>query len=418
MKKELAGEPYKRPYRFVIGVLYLSINFCAMLPYISPSIYMGDIMQTFGCDMSMAGFSMTLQLVVAGICFFVGSVIMSKIGMLNTCRLSISLLLIGCTLSAFAPTIHAYLVARAIGGFGQGLSVGLTPMLTTWFKDKEQSMMITFSGISSAVGLALSVALCRPLADRMGGWQKALLIYALVTMVFALLWIFFGRMSPEGVAQVVAQREMAAAAGKQQSDLVLALKQTQYWKIMIFAGLFIVVDTARATFLPTFMISSGVPESLTMTATSLLSIFGIIGSLLGGILVTKIPKRKPIIIAALAAYLTAGFALTLIPISIVRAILCVALGFIYYIPITAQSTLLIEYAIVRDPRMISGGVAMSSGVGMLITLIVSPIFSAISNAAGMTVAFLCFYAILIVGIIAACATKETGEAEPVRQQEG
>ena len=38
MKKELTGEPFKRPYRFVIAPLYLCITFCAMLPYISPSV--------------------------------------------------------------------------------------------------------------------------------------------------------------------------------------------------------------------------------------------------------------------------------------------------------------------------------------------------------------------------------------------
>ena len=408
MKKELTGEPFKRPYRFVIAPLYLSITFCAMLPYISPSIFMGDIMQTFGCDLSLAGLSMTMQLVVSGICFFIGSIIMGTIGMLRTCKMSIWCLLAGCVLSAFAPNIYIFLLARVIAGFGQGLSVGLTPFLTTWFKDKERSMMITFNGISSAVALALSVALCRPLANALGSWQNALLVYAAVNLIFALLWTFLGRMSPEGEAQEAAQKQQAAAAGKQQSGLSLALKQPQFWKIMVFAGLFIVVDTARATFLPTYMIQEGVSETLTTTATSLLSIFGMIGSLLGGILVTKVWARKPLMYTAAAAYAIVGLLLTFIPVPIVRVVLCIALGFIYYIPITAQSTLIIEYSFGIDPRMISGGIAMASGVGMLLTLIVSPIFTAITTAAGMTTAFRIFFAVMVVGIIAIFTAKETG----------
>lgn len=407
MKKELTGQPYRRPYRFVIAPLYLSITFCAMLPYISPSIYMGDIMQTFGCDLSLAGLSMTMQLVIAGICFFVGSIIMGKIGMLRTCQLSIWSLLVGCVLSAFAPNIYVFLVARAIAGFGQGLSVGLTPFLTTWFKDKEQSMMITFNGICSAIALALSVALCRPLANALGTWQTALLVYAAITLVFALGWTFLGRMSPEGEAQEAAQKEQAAG-GKQQSGLSLALKQPQFWKVMVYAGLFIVVDTARATFLPTYMIQEGISETLTTTATSLLSIFGMIGSLLGGILVTKLWARKPLMYTATALYAIAGLALTIIPVPMVRVILCIALGFIYYIPITAQSTLIIEYSFAIDPRMISGGIAMASGVGMLLTLIVSPIFSAITAAADMTTAFRIFFAAMFISSLVILTAKETG----------
>jgi len=177
---------------------------------------------------------------------------------------------------------------------------------------------------------------------------------------------------------------------------------------MVFAGLFIVVDTARATFLPTYMIQEGVSDTLTTTATSLLSIFGMIGSLLGGILVTKVWARKPLMYTAAAAYAIVGLLLTFIPVPIVRVVLCIALGFIYYIPITAQSTLIIEYSFGIDPRMISGGIAMASGVGMLLTLIVSPIFTAITTAAGMTTAFRIFFAVMVVGIIAIFTAKETG----------
>ena len=137
----------------------------------------------------------------------------------------------------------------------------------------------------------------------------------------------------------------------------------------------------------------------------------IVGTLLGvvsGILVTKVWARKPLMYTAAAAYAIVGLLLTFIPVPIVRVVLCIALGFIYYIPITAQSTLIIEYSFGIDPRMISGGIAMASGVGMLLTLIVSPIFTAITTAAGMTTAFRIFFAVMVVGIIAIFTAKETG----------
>lgn len=177
---------------------------------------------------------------------------------------------------------------------------------------------------------------------------------------------------------------------------------------MIFFGLFIIVDTARATFMPTFMGSVGIPEGILTTATRMLSLVGMVGSLLGGVLVAQIWCRKPIVLTGTIGYIIAGLLCTFVTAPMPNALFVILLGFFYNITITANSMLMIENAMGKNPMMISGGVAMMSGVGMLLTIVVSPIFSGLMNSFGMAMAFRIFFLVMIIGVVAVISEVETG----------
>ncbi|MDO5106698.1 MAG: MFS transporter [Coriobacteriaceae bacterium] len=412
------GVPFKRKGRWFQEVLIVSIVVCAMLPYIAATMIMGDIMQTFNADMSIVGLSVTVQLVASGVCMFIGSAIGDRIGALKTVQLGMICLALGALIQSFAPSIGIFIAGRALSGFGQGLgTVMATPIISTWFEGKERSYAMTINSIFSALAIAATVAIIGPLSAALGGWQRGFLVYAIITCVFAVLWLIAGKASPELEAQEQAQKEQAAAMGKQQSSLGIALKDAQCWKIMIFFGIFIIVDTARATFLPTFLGTIGIPEATITTAVSMFSIAGMIGSLAGGILVAQMPFRKPILLISTACYLICGVLSTLIVSPVPNSILVILLGLFYNLPVTASSMLLIEYGMKKNPMLISGGVAMMSGVGMLLTIAVSPIFTAFSTGMGMDGAFRVFYLALIVSIIAAFLAQETGQKQTQAAQE-
>ena len=90
-----AGEPFKRPYRYVMMVLLLLVPLCTMVPYVAPAVFMGQIMQTFQVDMSMAGLTMTIQLGATGLCMFIGSMIQDRLGSQKTMILSIWAMAVG-----------------------------------------------------------------------------------------------------------------------------------------------------------------------------------------------------------------------------------------------------------------------------------------------------------------------------------
>lgn len=81
----------------------------------------------------------------------------------------------------------------------------------------------------------------------------------------------------------------------------------------MFAGTFAIANTAIASFLPTYLtIERGMDATVATTISSLNSLFGIAGSLLGGVLCAQMWRRKPILIGAIVLYILAGFGITFV----------------------------------------------------------------------------------------------------------
>lgn len=411
MKQNIsAGTPFRRPYRFFMAVIILIVPFCTMVPYVAPAVFMADIMRDFGVDMSLAGLSMTIQLGATGVCMFIGSFIQDKLGIRKSIIISIWCLVLGNLVAAFAPGIGVFLVARLISGFGQGLlAVSTTPCITTWFADKERTYMITFNTAANSVFLAISYSIGRPLCNLLGSWQAVIGLYAAVIAVVALIWTFLSKDSPEGVAADQQRVTAASAAGKQQSSLVRAAKEIQYWKIMLYAGTFAIANTSIASFLPTYLITErGVDPTIATTISSLNSLFGIAGSLLGGVLCAQLWCRKPILLTALGLYILVGFGLTVFTARGIIIVLALAAGALYFVPIAAQSNIMIETKQPFDPTILGGASSICSGIGQLLCVVVSFLFSAVSAAYSMTVAYRVFFALCIIGLLGCLLLKETG----------
>lgn len=403
------GTPFRRPYRFFMAVILLLVPFCTMVPYVAPAVFMADIMQDFGVEMSLAGLTMTIQLGATGVCMFIGSFVQDRLGIRKSIILAIWSMVLGNLVAAFAPGIGVFLTARLISGFGQGLyTVSMTPCITTWFADKERTYMITFNNAANSIFLAISYSIGNPLKMFLGSWQAVLGLYASIIAVVALIWTFLSKDSPEGIA-ADRQKAQMAAAGKRQSSLLRAAKEIQYWKIMIFGATFAIANSSIASFLPTYLtVERGMDPTIATTISSLNSLFGIAGSLLGGMLCVKTWRRKPILLTALGLYILVGFGLTVFTSSSIIIVLALAAGALYFVPITAQSNLMIETKQPFDPTILGGASSICSGISQLLCVVVSFLFGAISSASSMTVAFRVFFCLCFIGLISCLLLKETG----------
>lgn len=408
MKQAVSSDtPFRRPYRFFMAVLILTVPFCTMVPYVAPAVFMADIMQSFQVDMSLAGLSMTIQLGATGVCMFVGSFIQDRLGIRKSIILSIWSMVLGNLIAAFAPNIGLFLIARLISGFGQGLySVSMTPCISTWFAGKERTYMITFNTAANSIFLAISYAIGRPLCNLLGSWQRVIGAYAIVIAVIALLWTFLSKDSPEAVP----------ASAKRKSSLGRAAKEIQYWKIMVYAGTFAVANTSIASFLPTYLtMERGLDATVATTISSLNSLFGIAGSLLGGVLCAQFWRRKPILLGALGLYILVGFGLTLFTSSAVIVVLALAAGALYFVPIAAQSNMMIETKQPFDPTILGGASGICSGIGQLLCVAVSFLFSAVSATYSMTIAYRVFFALCVLGLISCLLLRETGRKPEAKE---
>ena len=81
-------------------------------------------------------------------------------------------------------------------------------------------------------------------------------------------------------------------------------------------------------------------------------------------------RRKPILIGAIVLYILAGFGITFVSYSGLIVVLALAAGALYFIPIAAQSTIMIETKQPFDPTILGGAASISSGIGQLLCVIV------------------------------------------------
>ncbi len=405
-----AGTPFRRPYRFFMAFLILIVPFCTMVPYVAPAVFMADIMAQYNVDMSLAGLSMTIQLGATGVCMFIGSFIQDKLGIRKSIILSIWSMVLGNLLAALSQGIGLFLFARLISGFGQGLyTVSMTPCISTWFAGKECTYMITFNTAANSIFLAISYSIGRPLCNALGTWQAVLGLYTGVIAVIGLLWTLLARDSAEALA-AEQQHTQIADGRKQESSLLRAAKEGQYWKLLMFAGTFAIANTAIASFLPTYLtMERGMDATVATTISSLNSLFGIAGSLLGGVLCAQMKRRKPILIGSIVLYIVVGFGITMVSSSGVIVVLALAAGALYFIPISAQSTVMIETKQPFDPTILGGAASISSGIGQLLCVIVSFLFQGVAAASSMTAAYRVFFAMCLIGLLGALLLRETGK---------
>lgn len=410
MRTTITGTPRNAPYRYVMAVLILLCPFCTMIPYVAPAVFMTDIMASFSVDMSLAGLGMTIMLGASGVCMFIGTFIQDRLGIRRSIIVALAAMVLG-NLAAFAsPNIVVFLLARLVGGFGQGVyMVCSTPCISSWFAGKQRTYMITFNSVVNAIALATSYAINRPLAELLGGWQNTMALYAGVVAVVAVLWIF---LSKDAVDTAAIRKNADAAAPKKKGSLLRACKEIQYWKIMLYAGLFYMANSSITTFLPTYLQTErGVSANVATTITSLNSLAGMAGSLLGGVLVAQLPKRKPIMLIATIAYMVVGFGLTIFTSNGLVLVLALIVGALFNAPTTAQSTLMIETKQPMDPTILGGAVSITTGISQLLCVFVSFIFNAVVKVTSMTVAYRVFFGLMIIAAAMVLWMRETGTSK-------
>lgn len=398
----------KTSYRWVVSILILILPLSTMLPYLAMSVLMDDVMASLNIDYSLAGLTMTIMLAICGACMFVGSLVQDKIGIKSTLNIAIWFLSIGSAICFLSNSIGLLILGRIVSGIGFGLSsVSVSPYMSTWFKDKERSFMITANLISTNIAGVIAYTIADPLKNMTGSWRGVFGVYALIIAVIALLWQFFGKTNDE-LDMALAIRRISGKS-KKESSFVKALQIKQY-RLLMVSGIFVTsAITSVTAFLPSYITNEkGLLQETAIAAASVQSIAYIIGSILGGILVARFRKRKMFMQAGLVLMMLGGILLTLVqsPLLIYTTVFILGIGYMGLMP--AQSTLIMETPEPFDPTILGGASALTSGLGQIVSLTVSPVFSRMSATFGMSGALQIFFALLIVSIFISFMVRETG----------
>ena len=400
--------------RKIIAALILVLPLSTVLPYLAMAILMSDIMESLNIGYSLAGLSMTIMLAISGLCMFLGSPVQSRIGIKNTILLAVWTAFLGSAVCFIASSFVVFFAGRIISGIGFGLAtVSLMPYLSAWFTGNKRTAMITANLLANSIASIIAISLASPLRNLTGSWQYVFGVYAVFIAGIALLWTFFGKSNDE----LDVERLKADMPAKNASPLIKAFKIRQYQVLMVCSIFIMSVISVTTAFLPNFLENErGFSLAFAVMATNVVNITFIFGALLGGAVVGRTGRRKSVyqlgIFILMLGGLLVGF--TGVQALIIVGAALIGLGFMFQRP--AQTTMMMETVEPLDPILLGGAMAMVSGTGQMVSLVIPPIFSFLTDSIGMAGAMQSFFIVLIIPMILSFMLVETGQRTKLKEK--
>lgn len=295
----------------MLGLSYLVLVAC-FIPYIGWSVSLLDILDEFQLSNAEAGLLGSITALVGGLILPFAGVIGDRIGIKKIILIGIIASVVGQLLFAWAPDYTLLMIGRAISGLGVGLLfVGPYTMAVNWFERERKSgvalgIMFTSDGIGSYLSLyAFAIVLTA------FGWRTGSILGAVFLVVVFLIAAIFLKDAPKDPATHASAAE-ADTSGRStiswlfsRNVLVAALFFIGEW------GIFAIV----AVWMPTILIEdAGWDPLLAGLLASLYVIFGIVPSILFGLISDRMTHRKRLIIAA-GAVMTLSMAILTVALS-------------------------------------------------------------------------------------------------------
>jgi len=398
--------------KVAIATLILITPFTTLMPYMAVSVLMNEIMESLDVGLALAGFSMTVMLVISGICMFLGSGIQVRIGIKNTIILAIWLISIGNGISFVAWDFIVFFMGRLVSGIGFGLVyVSMLPFLSIWFTDKPRTVMITANLLANSLASVLGVSIANPLMELTGSWYGVFGIYSLFVAAIAASWMVFGRSNPnlESTNNLSDNNRL-----KKDKSIIRKAFEVRQFRIIMLCSIFIMLAmTAFTAFLPVFLQNArGFTVGLSVVSTNVLNVTFVVGTLIGGYLVARTGRRKVIFQTGILIMTLGGaifvFATTAIPVMISVAL--IGTGFMVRMP--AQTTITMETLSPPDPIVLGGALALISGFAQIASLVVAPSFAALTERFDMVIAMQALSSVLIISVVLSFAVKETSPQIP------
>ena len=287
----------------MLGLSYLVLIAC-FIPYIGWSVSLLDILDEFTLTNAQAGLLGSITALIGGLILPFAGVIGDRVGIKKIILIGIIAALVGQLMFAWAPDYTLLMLGRAISGLGVGLLfVGPYTMAINWFERERKSgialgVMFTSDGIGSYLSLyAFAIVLTA------FGWRTGSVIGGVFLAVVFVIAAVFLKDAPVD--------EPAAAVEADDSG-----RSTLSWlfsRNVLVASLFFIgewgIFAIVAVWMPTILIEeAGWDPTLAGLLASLYVIFGIIPSILFGLISDRMNRRKSLIVAA-GAVMTVSMAL-------------------------------------------------------------------------------------------------------------
>jgi MFS family permease len=278
-------------YRFVIQILVTLVRICVGLVWAAAGPLLPYLMDEFSISRGSAGwYASAAPIAVVALALPIG-IIGSKYSLKKTFALGAFLQAAG-ILIPLCSTYELVILTRVLFALGTAITVPLaTAILSEWFSPRELPLVngVTISFVS--LGNAVAYTATIPIATILS-WRYSIFIYGAFAFTCALAWLIFGReqknkkplVQPLG-KEVLSQSGMSIKqAITQRSTIILALGVMGAWCL----------GNAIGSWLPTYYHEVfSMPLAKASALTALATIFGVIASIVGGMLSMRIGKRRP-----------------------------------------------------------------------------------------------------------------------------
>lgn len=256
------------------------VNFMAASPLLP--VFMAD----FGVESAQAGLLFSVVPLFSTAFTIPASLLSVRLGLRVTYGLGLALMAGGLLVLAL-PNYAGVLAGRALLGIGGAVLPLGTAITVQWFRSRTLPLINSGAFVCLSLGFTAGLGATVPLAE-VASWPIALVMYASLAGLVAVLWVLLARDGPYG------QPHRTQAEDLPSTNVYL---QRQTWLLAIgFAGPIACYDTFTA-WLPTYYAKVG---GLTLDDASLLvsvlGLSGVPGALLGGWLTSRIGRRRPFLV--------------------------------------------------------------------------------------------------------------------------
>ncbi|TDD63662.1 MFS transporter [Actinomadura darangshiensis] len=283
----------------LVGLVLLTINLRAAITGISPVL--GDLREAFGLSGAEVGMLTTLPVLCLGVFAAVAPVVARRFGAETAIAGSLVMITAGIVLRVVQSPVSLFF-GTVLAGAGIAMGNVLMPaVIKRAFPTRVGSLtglaMMLMAG-SGAVAAGLAVPL-----DEAGGWRLALAVWAVPSLVAALVW---------GPLAVRGRRAPAAAAVASRAGGSL-LRSPAAWFVAVFMGLASLMFYVLMSWLPEIMRDAGYTPAAAGMMVSTMMIVGIPLGFFVPVFAARLRDQRPFVVAV-AATMVAGLAgLLLVP---------------------------------------------------------------------------------------------------------
>ena len=381
----------KRNKVFLLILLSL-VTLIRTLLYLTPSPLMEQIIADLNISLEQGGFLLVIVMLFQGIAVIIGSLVIDKIGSVKTMIIACFFCIFEGIIGYLSNDYIIILIGRALTGIGFGLSsIASTVLIMQSFNEKERSFANTYVITAGNISLSIAFMITVPLYKILGNWEYIGLLWSACSFIVLVLFYIW----PRKKIQSVHYRDDSY----KKNSLLIAIKNKEIVSIGIATVATFLVYACFISYLPTYFHQiKGFDIQSACVTTSIISTSGFLGCLLCGILASfkKILKRLMLFLVVVAYIGAIG--MMLVSNSVVLYIMIFSYGFAY----SGWAPVIIAYIMnMKDikPSIVGAAVAIITGSGCFISVIIPSVFNALVVNYNMKLAFLIISFLLIVPII-------------------